>query len=288
MPIFLRLCGAFVVVTTISMLGFLANAGLRGIGEVGLGQLVSGLVWKPESELFGGVPLVVGTTISAIGAVIAGGLPSVLAALWITEFAPRELRVYYRRAMEIASAVPSVVYGWLALVYLVPLVASIGHALYGGGATVGGEGLLAAALLLGVMIGPTVFLLSLDALSRVPSDLRRASAALGASPLQTAFRVVVPSAWRGLIIAVFFGFARAAGETMAVQMVIGGARKLPDYLLFSPTTTISTQIVMDMQNARPNTPESDALFAMALLLLALSTTVVLATRAIARRRSATA
>jgi phosphate transport system permease protein len=132
------------------------------------------------------------------------------------------------------------------------------------------------------MIGPTVCLLSLDALSRVPSSYRDASAALGASPWQTAFRVVLPASWRGLVVAIFFGFARAAGETMAVQMVIGGARKLPNDA-FSPTTTISTQIVMDMQNARPETTSSDVLYSMALVLLAVSVVVVLITRTMTRR-----
>ena len=94
-------------------------------------------------------------------------------------------------------------------------------------------------------------------------------------------RVVVPHGWRGIIVAVFFGFARAAGETMAVQMVIGGARKLPE-TAFSPTTTISTQIVMDMQNAQPNTPASNVLFAMSLVLLVVAVSVVLLTRFISR------
>jgi phosphate transport system permease protein len=135
------------------------------------------------------------------------------------------------------------------------------------------------------MIVPTVLVLSLDSLARVHSSLRDASAALGASPLQTAFRVVLPGAWRGLLVAVFFGLARAAGETMAVQMVIGGARMLASNL-FAPTTTISTQIVMDMQNAMPGTPASDALYAMSLILLALSSGVVLVTRAISGQRVA--
>ncbi len=133
------------------------------------------------------------------------------------------------------------------------------------------------------MIAPTVLLLSLDALARVQSSLREASAALGASPWQTAMRVVVPHAWRGIIVAVFFGFARAAGETMAVQMVIGGARKLPENL-FSPTTTISTQIVMDMQNARPDTDASNVLFSMSLILLVVAVSVVLFTRRLGRER----
>jgi phosphate transport system permease protein len=131
------------------------------------------------------------------------------------------------------------------------------------------------------MIAPTVLLLAVDALSRVPNNLREASAALGASPWQTGFRVAMPYAWRGLLVAVFFGFARAAGETMAVQMVVGGARKIPANL-FQPTTTISAQIVMDMQNARPNTPASDALFSMSLILLVLSVGIVLITRTLSR------
>ena len=95
----------------------------------------------------------------------------------------------------------------------------------------------------------------------------------------------MPYAWRGLLVAVFFGFARAAGETMAVQMVIGGARKIPGNA-FQPTTTISSQIVMDMQNARPGTAASDALFSMSLILLVLSVVVVLATKTLSRARRA--
>jgi phosphate transport system permease protein len=195
------------------------------------------------------------------------------------------VRRAYRRVLEIASAVPSVVYGWLALVYLVPILEKVAHSLRGDDAPVTGEGLAAAALLLAVMITPTILLLSLDALSRVPRALRDASAALGASPWQTAFSVSVPYGWRGLLVATFFGFARAAGETMAVQMVIGGARRLPRDFFFSPTTTISAQIVMDMQEARPGTPENDVLYSMALVLLVVSVLVVLVTRALARQQA---
>jgi phosphate transport system permease protein len=279
---FIRVCGFFVLATTILMLGFLARSGVRGITEVGLVPLLAHTLWKPEQDLYGGFPLIFGTLVSAVGAVLTGGIPAVLAALWIVEFAPRRLQPIYRRVMEIAAATPSVVYGWLALIYLVPALEPVGHWVYGADALVGGEGLAASGLLLGIMIAPTVTLLSIDALVRVPGEWRGASTALGASHWQTSFAVILPSAWRGLIIAVFYGFARAAGETMAVQMVIGGARKLPDNL-FSPTTTVSAQIVMDMQNARPNTPQNDVLFSMALLLLTLSMSVVLGTRFMTRR-----
>jgi phosphate transport system permease protein len=279
--LFVTACGAFVLLTTLLLIGFLARTGLRGMSEVGLGQLVGGARWKPEANLYGGLPLVLGTFVSAIGAAVLGATPAVLAAAWLTEFAPRSIRALYRRLMEISAAVPSVVYGWLALTYLVPVMGAVGHVIYGAEADVGGEGLGSAAVLLGVMIAPTVLLLSVDALARVPHDLREASAALGASPWQTAFRVVIPYAGRGILVAVFFGFARAAGETMAVQMVIGGARLIPPNA-FHPTTTISAQIVMDMQNSTPGTPANDALFSMSLVLLVVSVAVVLVTRTLSR------
>jgi phosphate transport system permease protein len=277
-------CAAFVLVATLAILLFLSRTGIRGLREVGIGQLLSGSLWKPEADLFGGLPLVFGTFVSAMGALLVGAIPAVLAAVWASEFAPKSLRPYYRRIMEVAAAVPSVVYGWLALVYLVPIMEHVAHLFRSEGAT-SGEGLASAAVLLAVMIMPTVLLLSLDALSRVPPVLRDASAALGASPWQTSMRVSVPFAWRGILVAVFFGFARAAGETMAVQMVIGGARKMPEGL-FSPTTTISAQIVMDMQNARPDTTANDVLFSMSLVLLLVSVSVVLLTRWLARRKAA--
>jgi len=274
-------CAGLVVVATALIIAFLARAGLRGFADVGVESLLTGKIWKPEADTFGGLPLLMGTLVTALLALVFGALPALLSAVWVNELAHESVRGISRRVMELAAAVPSVVYGWLALTYLVPPVTDLAHRIHGDGARVGGEGLLSAAFLLGVMIAPTVHLLSLDALSKVPADLRAASTALGASPLQTALRVVVPGAWRGVIVAVFFGFARAAGETMAVQMVIGGARKLPDNL-FSPTTTISTQIVMDMQNARPETTSSDVLFSMALILLVMSTGVVLVTRMLTR------
>ena len=268
---------AIVVTTTVVMIGFLARTGIRGVIDAGIGQLVAGELWKPEAGLFGGAPLLLGTIASAIGATLFGAIPAVFCALWLSELAGPHLRAVYRRVMETAAAIPSVVYGWLALVYLVPPVALLAHEIYGADSPVGGEGLFSSAILLGIMIAPTVTLLSLDAITRIPQSLRDASLALGASRLQTALRVVLSGSQRGVFVAVFFGLSRAAGETMAVQMVIGGARMLP-HTPFSPTTTISSQIVMDMQNARPGTIESNALFAMALVLLVFSAGMVAITR----------
>lgn len=282
--LFAALSCVFAICASLLLLGFLLHAGLRGISDAGLLSLLTGTRWRPESGIFGGLPLIAGTVASALGAVVLGAIPAVLSAVWVLELAPKRLRIPFRRTLEIATALPSVVYGWLALQHLVPGMDPVARFLHPTHAGVGGEGLATSAILLAVMIAPTVALLSLDALSRVPLTMREASWALGASSLRTAFSVVLPQAKSGIIIATFFGFARAAGETMAVQMVIGGARMLPE-TAFSPTTTISTQIVMDMQNARPGTLESDVLYGMALILLLISSAVVLTTRALSRRGS---
>jgi len=114
-------CGWFVLGTTIAMLGFLARTGIRGLSEVGVTSLFASDTWKPEAGSFGALALIVGTFTSALGAIAIGAAPAVLAAVWLTEFASDSVRRGYRRVLEIASAVPSVVYGWLALVYLVPV-----------------------------------------------------------------------------------------------------------------------------------------------------------------------
>jgi phosphate transport system permease protein len=294
------LAAAAVTVLAIALLivGFIARAGIAGFAESGMFSMLFGRRWAPDADTpaFGFAGFLAGTVLSAVGGVLLGALPAVLAAVYLSECAPARLRRLFRRVMEVAAALPSVVYGYAAVTYLVPLFANPRTGCQG-------LGLAPAAVLLGTMIAPTVALLSLDALSRTPDGLREASAALGVSRWQTTWRAVVPTAWRGLMVAVFFGFARAAGETMAVQMVAGngqfaplaflrpeGARLAAEVCptlgpleLFRPTSTIATRIVMDMSNTHPGTPWNNALFSMSLVLLFISTGVVLITRRLARR-----
>ncbi len=287
-----------VVVVALVILGFMGRAGVQGFAESGFFAMVLGRRWHPQDlpPLFGFLPFLFGTAISALGAVLLGAVPAVLAAVCASEFGSPRLRLAFRRVLETAAALPSVVYGYVAITWVVPRLANPHTGCQG-------LGIATASVLLAAMITPTVALLSLDALARVPGALRDASAALGASRWQTTWRAVVPTAWRGLLVAGFFGFARAAGETMAVQMVAGngdfgpmailrppGARVMSDACpmlgpleLFRPTSTISTRIVMDLPNTQPGTPWNHALFSMSLVLLGMSTGVVLVTRWLARR-----
>jgi phosphate transport system permease protein len=294
----LALAAVAVLGVALTILAFIARAGLAGFAGSGFVATVFGSRWAPDaaSPSYGFLGFLATTVLTTAGGLLLGALPAVLAAIYLSEFTRGRARAAFRRVMEVAAALPSVVYGYAAVTYLVSRFAN---------PRAGCEGLGTgpAAVLLGVMIAPTVALLSLDALARTPAGLREASAALGVSRWQTTFRAVVPTAWRGLLVAVFFGFAHAAGETMAVQMVVGNgqyaplallrpatARLAPDACaalgpleLFRPTSTIATRIVMDMPNTQPGTPWNNALFSMSLVLLCISTTVVLITRRLARR-----
>jgi phosphate transport system permease protein len=281
-----------------TILAFISRAGIQGFMQSGVFGMLFGRHWSPDATTprFGFFPYIATTVASAIFAVVLGAAPAVLAAVYLSEFASARIRSAFRRVMEVAAALPSVVFGFIALTYLVPLFANPRTGCQG-------LGLAPATVLLAVMIAPTVSLLSLDVLARTAPELRDASAALGASRWQTTWRAVFPTAWRGILVAVFFGFARAAGETMAVQMVAGnglfapfralrptGARVLADacpsflgFEPFRPTSTLATRIVTDMPNTQPGTPWNNALFSMSLVLLFLSTAVVITTRWLGRR-----
>ncbi len=289
---------AFVVIAVaVSIVGMIAQAGLRGFAHAGFFASLFGLRWSPEDTppSFGFLPYLANTLLSATGAVLMGAVPAMLAAVYLAEMAHARVRRSFRSVMEVAAALPSVVYGYIALTYLVPRFANPHLGCQG-------LGLASASLVLAAMIAPTIALLSLDVLERTPRELRDASSALGVSRWHTTWHAVFPAARRGLVVAGFFGFARAVGETMAVQMVAGngryaalaglrpaGARVMDNVCahlgpleLFRPTSTISTRIVMDMPETQPGTPWNNVLFSMSLVLLCVSTLVVLITRRISR------
>ncbi len=233
------------------------------------------LDWTPEEGRFGAGSLIIGTLLlTALTLVIAVPV-SVGIAVFLSEIAPDWLKKLYRAMLDILVGIPSVVYGYLGLTVLLPMIRQAsGENL--------GDGLLAAALVLSLMILPTVSRVSDDALTAVPLSYREAAYALGSTRLQVIAKVIVPSASRGILSAVILGMARAIGETMAVVMVIGNTAQLPRDLV-TPTAVLTSNIVMQISNVEFDSTWSQALYLMAFLLLLLALALIVLLRTIRSR-----
>jgi phosphate transport system permease protein len=204
-----------------------------------------------------------------IGAPLAIGT-----AVFLDQVAPERISRLVRRGIELLAGIPSVVIGWFGLILLVPFLRAV--------TGTSGFGVFAAVLVLVVMVLPTITTLSAETLKSLPGELKEASAAMGATRWQTIYKVLLPSAREGLLIATILGMGRAIGETMAVQMVIGNARA-GTFSLFGTTSTLTTRIVTDMAEA-PSGPPRSALFAMGLVLLLLAMILIVVIRLISRER----
>jgi phosphate transport system permease protein len=240
--------------------------------------------WAPDSSTdisFGVLPFVAGTlAVMVLAAIIATPL-SVGLALFMAEIAPRWARNITQPAMEVFVGIPSVVYGWLGITVLVPFLR---ENFRGIGFTVGFS-LFAGGLVLALMILPTVTSIAYDAFRAVPGELRSASLALGTTRWQTIRHVLLPAASAGIVTAIVLGMMRAAGEALAVQMVIGNRPIIPTSLT-QPMTTLTSQITLDMGNTVQGEPWNEALWTMGLILLAISFGFVFIVRSLSSRRSA--
>ena len=255
----LLVIGALVV----TILLFLIAKGVRlfTIGEGKLTEFFFSPTWAPGAGVFGAAPMIV---TSLIVTVVAGliGLPFALAvALAVTEILPPVAKKLLQPVIELLVGIPSVVYGLVGLTVIVPAV----RQLVGGT----GFGLVAAVGVLYLMIMPTMTSMAIEALQAVPKQQRQASAGLGATRWQTIHRVVLPAARGGILTAMIFGMARAFGEALAVQMVIGNAAVMPTSLQ-SSAATLTSVLTTGMGNTIMGTAANDALWALALVLLAMS------------------
>ena len=255
----LLVIGALVV----TILLFLIAKGVRlfTTGEGKLTEFFFSPIWAPGAGVFGAAPMIV---TSLIVTVVAGliGLPFALAvALAVTEILPPVAKKLLQPVIELLVGIPSVVYGLVGLTVIVPAV----RQLVGGT----GFGLVAAVGVLYLMIMPTMTSMAIEALQAVPKQQRQASAGLGATRWQTIHRVVLPAARGGILTAMIFGMARAFGEALAVQMVIGNAAIMPTSLQ-SSAATLTSVLTTGMGNTIMGTAANDALWALALVLLAMS------------------
>jgi len=274
----LRTCAVLLVLAMVSLVVYLGYeaSGLFTVDHISLWQFLTSSHFDPDVHAVGAAPFILGSLAVTGLALAIGGPLGIAVAIFISEIAPPHVSRLIRLAIEMLVGVPSVVYGWVGLMVVVPFVRNA--------SLTSGFGLCSASCVLAVMILPTIVALSVDALRAQPRTLIEGSLALGATQWETIRHALLPAARAGLGVAVILGIARAIGETLAVQMVIGNASIFP-HDLFHAAAALPTEIVIDMAGAPPGSLLQHALFAMACVLLLLSMFFVLLVRFVVRRRA---
>ena len=260
--------GSLVTITV-----FIFWEGIPLIASAGLKNFLLSSHWAPTRGHFGILAMIISSVFVTLGALILGVPLGLACAITLAEFAPERVKILLKPTLELLAGIPSVVYGFLGVVWLVPLIRD-----YLGGP---GLSLLAGSVILGIMILPTVISISIDALSAVPDLYRDGSIALGATNWQTVHRVVLPAASSGIITAIILGMGRAIGETMAVIMVAGNALKIPTSVL-DPVRTLTANIALELGYASGR--HREALFATGIVLFVIIMILNLTASAITRRR----
>jgi phosphate transport system permease protein len=291
---------ASMIAIVVLLMAFIAWQGVQLFLKdgVSIGTIFSP-TWDPLADggpKFGILPFILGTVyVTGVALVISTPL-SVGLALFLSEVAPRWARSIVQPALEIFVGIPSVVWGWLGITILVPFLAdTFGHPIVLSLPFIGkifsmpgfltGFSWLAGSLVLSIMVLPTITSVSYDSFRAIPQELRTGSLALGTTRWQTIRHILVPAALPGVLTAVVLGMTRAAGEALAVQMVIGNSPTLPAAIT-QPVTTLTSQITLDMGNTVFGEPWQDALWTMSLVLLLISITSVVLVRVINKRRLA--
>jgi len=266
-------CASISILAILVIFLFIFRESLPAIRDVGIRNLFLSTNYNPKTGHYGMLGFIWGTLLTTFGAMVLGAPLAIGTAIFLDQIAPERTARVVRRGIELLAGIPSVVIGWFGLILLVPFLARV--------TGTAGYGVFAAMLVLVVMALPTITTLSAETLKSLPPELEEASVAMGATRWQTIYKVLLPSAREGLLIAVILGMGRAIGETMAVQMVIGNARGLT-FSLFGRTSTLTTRIVTEMAEATG--VHRSALFAMALVLLLLAMLLILIIRFVSRER----
>ncbi|BFL47877.1 phosphate ABC transporter permease subunit PstC [Lactonifactor longoviformis] len=233
-------CASILAVALICI--FLFANGVPAIGKIGAGEFLLGKTWRPNNNLFGIFPMILGSIYVTAGAIIAGVPIGILTAIFMAKFCPKWLYRFMKPAVDLLAGIPSVVYGFFGLVVMVPLVRQFCRAFELNG---NGSSIFTASLLLGIMILPTVIGVSEAAIRAVPDQYYEGALALGATHERSVFFTVFPAAKSGIMAAVVLGVGRAIGETMAVIMIAGNQPRMPKGL-FEGVRTLTANIVLEM------------------------------------------
>lgn len=260
----IRLLGFSTIGFVLLIFLFLLREGLPIFYEVPLGNLF-GTRWYPTFDLFGTLPLILGSILVTVTAIVIALPLGVATAVFVSEIAPHWAREVLKPMIEVLAGIPSVVLGFFGMHFVAPVIRSILGAPTG--LTV-----FAGALILAYMALPTIISVAEDALDTVPKSYRDAGLAMGATQWQTIWKVVVPAARSGILMAVMLGMGRAIGETMAVMMVTGNAARVPLSLdsLFRPARTMTATIAAEMGEVAQGSTHYHALFGIGIILFLLT------------------
>lgn len=247
--IIFTVCAFFAILAVFSITVYMFINGTPALAKVGITDILFGTVWKPASaEPSYGILYVILTSIVGTALAILLGVPvGVLTAIFLAETAPKKLATIVKPAVELLAGIPSVIYGLLGILLLCPAMYKLEQKVFAGSQThqfTGGANLISAVLVLAVMILPTVINISESALRSVPASLKAASLAMGASEIQTIFKVILPAAKSGIATAIVLGVGRAIGEAMAISLVSGSSVNAP--LPFNSVRFLTTAIVSEM------------------------------------------
>ena len=218
---------------------FIFANGIPAIAEIGVTKFLFGRTWKPNADIYGIFPMIIGSLYATAGAIVVGVPIGILMAIFMARFCPKSIYKIIKPFVELLAGIPSVVYGFLGIRILVPLI----HSFFPEEKS--GSGLLAASIMLGIMILPTIINVSESAIRAVPENYYEGSLALGATHERSVFFTVVPAARSGILASVILGVGRAIGETMAVIWVAGNAPIVPKGLM-SSVRTMTSNVVLEM------------------------------------------
>lgn len=233
---------AFSVLAVFGIIFYILYAALPAFGHTGFFKFIFGTEWTPSTDTYGILPMIAGSLILTAISVALGGVLGVFTAVWLAFYCPKKVKGIFNQLINLLAGIPSIVYGLFGYKYVMPMLVEI----FGLQNTASlGDGLMASFLILSVMILPTVTSVTKNSLESVPMHYYEGALALGCTKNQSVWKVLLPSAKSGIISALLLGLGRAVGETMAVQMLVGGANAFPSGF-FTPFSTLTSIIVRDM------------------------------------------
>lgn len=254
------MCASSSTIFLFLMLLFVAKEGMQAFFTFGI-DFITGPVWETNSNLYGALPLIYGSLIIVAGALIVAVPLGVATAIFIAEVLPFSIKDIVKSLIELLASVPSVIYGFIGMIFLAPRISF----LFG---LSSGTVALTASLILAIMAIPTIVSVSEEIIVAVPKEYKEAALALGATKWQTIKDVVIPTAKSGVFASIMLGFGRAIGETVAVLMVAGNVAVIPKppWNFLSPVYTLTAVVAMQMGEAAVGTLEYSALFGLGLIL----------------------